>query len=78
MPAKPVNQHDDAPPWWGRWSAQITGNQSCNWDVVEHLDGRITVSPSIKQEHCGFVWHGFLQDGNWVTCADTTVEEVPF
>lgn len=33
------------------------------WDVVEHEDGTISVSPSILDHGSG--WHGFLEHGCW-------------
>lgn len=41
------------------------GNLSAH-TVVEHEDGTITVSPSIKvSDNTGELWHGFLERGIW-------------
>lgn len=61
----------------GRWFAlppETPGAHGCgiwlnnpnySWDVVEHEDGTITVSPSI--DAIGY-WHGYLQKGIWKKC----------
>lgn len=39
-----------------------------NHKVVEHVDGTITVEPSILQKHGGDgqeIWHGWLRKGIW-------------
>ena len=40
------------------------------WKVVEHEDGSITVSPSIKTTcHVPkYSWHGYLEKGIWREC----------
>lgn len=46
-------------------------------DIVEHDDGTITVSPSIKiTVSCGdkeLIWHGYLKHGVWERLADSNV-----
>lgn len=41
------------------------------WDVTEHEDGTVTVSPSILDadpEKNGQGWHGYLERGVWRQC----------
>lgn len=46
----------------------LLGNLSKH-TVVEHEDGTITVSPSIRVTgHEGDSWHGFLERGVWRAC----------
>jgi len=53
------------PDWYGNLSRH---------DVVEHEDGTITVSPSIKVTQPGVrdgrQCHGFLKRGVWEPCGD--------
>lgn len=35
------------------------------WDVVEHEDGTVTVSPSILDRGTENGWHGYLKRGVW-------------
>lgn len=62
--------------WWvccpnGNGPARLTGNgrrEAPNWEVTEHDDGTITVSPSIEAHAMGELagyWHGFLRAGVW-------------
>jgi len=49
------------------------GNKIFQYDVVEHDDGTITVSPSVKatfnsKEHGTRIIHGFLIKGIWKEC----------
>jgi hypothetical protein len=53
----------------GEWHA-VTPNGHLgalgNHDVVEHDDGTITVSPSIRvSSDSGELWHGWLERGVW-------------
>jgi len=48
----------------------IHGTINNTWNIVEHEDGTITVSPSI-QVTCHvpkYSWHGFLEKGVWRSC----------
>lgn len=38
------------------------------WELVEHDDGTITVSPSIDATDGESRWHGFLRAGVWTEC----------
>lgn len=38
------------------------------WDVVEHEDGTISVSPSIHDVGTPNGWHGYLERGVWREC----------
>lgn len=61
--------------WWvmcpnGNGPARLTGNvrDQHNWDVTEHEDRTITVSPSIEAHEAGpraGYWHGYLERGVW-------------
>lgn len=42
----------------------ITGGAT-EWDVVEHEDGTISVTPSINVID---IWHGYLTRGVWRSC----------
>ena len=56
--------------WWGRAPNGLLANLK-NHEVVEHEDGSITVSPSIRVERSGVApleWHGFLTKGEWKSC----------
>lgn len=35
------------------------------WDLTEHDDGTITVSPSIQDVSVANGWHGYLENGVW-------------
>jgi len=43
---------------------------SSTWDITEHRDGTITVSPSIQvTSHIPeYSWHGYLEKGFWRSC----------
>lgn len=39
------------------------------WNIIEHEDNTITVSPSIKVTGAeGYAWHGYLKHGVWSEC----------
>ncbi len=57
--------------WWLKTPAGWEGRVGVTAHrVVEHEDGTITVSPSIKQEAGDgtMLWHGFLERGVWREC----------
>lgn len=43
--------------------------------VIEHYDGTITVSPSIRISTSRYNWHGYLRAGAWETLPDSTPME---
>ena len=53
----------------GGWYANAPGaglGDLRNHSVLEHLDGTITVTPSILiTDNRGLHWHGFLEKGVW-------------
>jgi len=55
----------------GTWIGCSPNGHGCNLashKVVEHEDGSISVSPSIRiYDSTGDLWHGFLEKGNWRT-----------
>ena len=54
------------PPLEGAGPVPITG-YGTEWQVTEHEDKTITVSPSIFV-HSNPPWHGFLTKGEWISC----------
>lgn len=51
--------------WMCKTPSGYGGNLSRH-EVVEHEDGRITVSPSILvSSEAGRDWHGYLKNGVW-------------
>jgi hypothetical protein len=55
------------------WVVTPNGNGPARlegWDLTEHDDGTITVSPSILAHASGehAEWHGFLERGVWRSC----------
>jgi Family of unknown function (DUF6527) len=55
------------------WVVTPNGNGPARldgWDLTEHEDGTITVSPSILAHESGNqpYWHGFLERGVWRSC----------
>ena len=54
------------------WMAITPNDHHCNLKnhtIVEHEDGTITVSPSIRvSDQNGELWHGFLEKGVWRSC----------
>jgi len=60
----------------GHWQAKTPSGDPANLsahDVVEHEDGTITVSPSIRVSTTLVgvpreLWHGFLERGVWRAC----------
>ncbi len=73
--AKPLRMADGSPlgaEWPSYWQLMAPNGHSCSLDpkihtVVEHEDGSITVSPSIRFLNQGGLdwWHGFLERGVW-------------
>lgn len=54
----------------GRWWARVPDDQydmaSLDaYEVTEHDDGTISVSPSIMAHHGFAHWHGYLEHGVW-------------
>lgn len=50
------------------WVCLPTGVGPANlrtWELVEHDDGTITVSPSIQDSSAPGGWHGYLEAGVW-------------
>lgn len=63
----------------GHWHGRTPNGHMCNLgahEVVEHADGTITVTPSIKVSRGGHgsgqpeeeLWHGHLKAGVWIPC----------
>jgi hypothetical protein len=56
----------------GGWYARTPNGETANLtahDVVEHEDGTVTVSPSIRVSiPTKELWHGFLERGVWRGC----------
>lgn len=62
----------------GRWYALTPNGELANLSghqVTEHVDGTITVSPSIRVSACSpnkgtsvELWHGYLERGVWRVC----------
>lgn len=55
----------------GNWYGKTPNGYLCglaNHEVIEHEDGTITVSPSIKVSTDVEVWHGYLEKGVWRSC----------
>lgn len=54
--------------WQGNWYARTPNGHIANLrlhDVVEHSDGTITVSPSIRVTAQDGAWHGYIEKGIW-------------
>lgn len=49
--------------WWVCLPNRQLGRLDSRWNVTEHEDGTITVSPSIHDAPDG--WHGWLERGVW-------------
>lgn len=61
--------------WRGGWLVCVpTGIRGQikepTWSIEEHVDGTITVSPSIDVQNGEpeYRWHGFLEKGVWREC----------
>lgn len=57
----------------GLWAGVTPNGHHCNLarhKVIEHPDGTISVSPSIKNSsrNSEEVWHGYLEHGVWREC----------
>ena len=58
-------------PWRRRWwlctpNGHLAAIMPGVWTIVQHEDGTITVTPSIKVSNAdGVLWHGFLKRGVW-------------
>jgi hypothetical protein len=56
----------------GHWGGITPNDHHCNLAahiVVEHADGTITVTPSIRVfNNVCELWHGFLTNGVWKEC----------
>lgn len=50
---------------WVCLPSGVGPSQLRGWDLVEHDDGTITVSPSIHDVGTPNGWHGFLERGVW-------------
>jgi hypothetical protein len=67
-------QPGDYMKWHGQWllclPTGIRGAIDDRWNITEHPDGTITVSPSIdtKSHISELSWHGYLENGVWRTC----------
>lgn len=46
-------------------NTKIHAGSLADHEVTEHVDGTITVSPSILIEQSNITWHGYLERGIW-------------
>jgi hypothetical protein len=75
-------RHEDTKPWeleagdytvrdgvaWVCLPSGVGPSRLKGWDLIEHDDGTITISPSILDSGTPNGWHGFLERGVWRSC----------
>jgi len=67
--AKPGDYWNNNGVWYCKPPNFTTGYRRLSkHKVIEHDDGTITVSPSIKMDNHICSWHGFLEKGIWREC----------
>lgn len=69
LPEKGDYGKDSCGSWFGMTPNGHLANLSAH-AVVEHVDGSITVTPSILvMDHNKVeLWHGYLRQGVWIAC----------